>query len=47
MKAVKKFDFHRIGQAIVNNLWLKMVSLFLAVLLWLYLSSEILKGVRI
>jgi len=36
-----------IGRKILNNLWLKLLSLLVAVALWLVLSEEIIKGVRI
>jgi hypothetical protein len=47
MKLIKEIDFRRVGEAITNNIWLKVISLFLAILLWAYLSSEILKGVKL
>ena len=29
-----------------HNLWLKIISFIVAVVVWLYVSNEILKGVR-
>jgi hypothetical protein len=36
-----------IGRKILNNLWLKLLSLLVAVALWLVLTEEIIKSVRI
>ena len=44
MKFSQKLD---IKKAITNNFWLKVISLIVAIIIWLYASGEITKGVRI
>jgi len=34
-------------ELITYNFWLKIVSLILAIIVWLYVSNEITKGVKI
>jgi hypothetical protein len=34
-------------ELITYNFWLKIVSLVLAIIVWLYVSNEITKGVKI
>jgi hypothetical protein len=44
MKFSQKIDIKKI---IINNFWLKVISLIIAIIVWLYVSGEITKGVRI
>lgn len=37
----------RIKLAITNNFWLKLISLVIAIIVWLYVSKEITKGVMV
>jgi len=36
-----------VKELITYNFWLKIVSLILAIIVWLYVSNEITKGVKI
>lgn len=41
---MKKVNFIKV--IFTHNLWLKLISFIVAVIVWLYASNEILKGVR-
>ncbi len=36
-----------IKSAILNNFWLKLISLIIAIITWFYVYGEITKGIRI
>ena len=44
MKFFKKINLKKI---ITHNLWLKLVSLFIAAIIWFYFSIEMTKGIKI
>lgn len=44
MKFWEKMNIRKI---IIHNFWLKIISLIIAVIVWLYVSGEIVKGVKI
>ncbi len=46
---MKFFKLRKINlkELITYNFWLKIVSLVLAIIVWLYVSSEITKGLKI
>lgn len=44
MKVLERIN---IKKAITHNLWLKIISLVIAAIIWFYVSGEITKGVRI
>lgn len=44
---IKKIKKINIKKALTNNFWLKIISLVIAVIIWLYVSGEITKGVRV
>jgi len=44
LELLKKID---IKAALMHNFWLKIVSLIMAGVIWLYVSGEITKGIRI
>ncbi|MDP2922324.1 MAG: hypothetical protein Q8O30_01190 [Candidatus Omnitrophota bacterium] len=44
MKFWKKI---KIKELITYNFWLKLASLIIAIIVWLYVSGEITKGVKI
>jgi YbbR domain-containing protein len=39
--------FNKIKELVTYNFWLKVISLILAIIVWLYVSNEIVKGVKI
>lgn len=43
-KWVKKIDFQK---ALTYNFWLKLVSLIIAIIIWYYVSGEIVQGIQI
>lgn len=45
-KIISKF-FIKIRQIILHNLFLKIISLVVAVVLWLYVGSEAIKGIKV
>lgn len=44
MEFLKKID---IKAAATHNLWLKIIALIIAAVIWYYVSGEITKGIRI
>lgn len=46
---MKFFKLRKINirELITYNFWLKVISLALAIIVWLYVSNEITKGVKI
>jgi len=38
---------NRIKQLIIHNFWLKLISLIIAVITWLYVSGELTQGIRL
>ena len=36
-----------IRKVIVNNLWLKLLSLGMAIIIWLYVNGELTQGIKI
>lgn len=44
MNILKKIN---IKKALTHNVWLKIISLIIAVFIWLYVSGEIIQGVKI
>jgi len=44
MEFLKKIS---IKKAVMHNFWLKVISLIIAVFIWLYVSGEITKGIKI
>ncbi|MCK9615249.1 MAG: hypothetical protein M0R48_07095 [Candidatus Omnitrophica bacterium] len=46
---MKLFRLRKINlkELVTYNFWLKLISLVLAIIVWLYVSSEITKGVKI
>lgn len=48
MRIVKRY-FRKINlqKAVTYNFWLKLISLFIAIVIWYYVSGEITQGVYI
>jgi YbbR domain-containing protein len=44
MKLLKKI---KIKELVTYNFWLKIISLIIAIIIWLYVSGEITKGIKI
>lgn len=42
MRFLRKINFKKV---ITHNFWLKIISLVVAIIIWLYISGEIIKGV--
>jgi|GEM_PF-662981 len=49
MKVLKRLLLKRINLKAIatHNVWLKIISLLIAIVVWIYVSGEITKGVRI
>lgn len=41
---IRKIDFKK---AITYNLWLKIIALIIAIIIWYYVSGEITQGIQI
>jgi len=44
MKFPEKINFKKL---ITDNFWLKLISLIVAIIIWFYVSGEVVKGVHI
>ncbi|MDD5195192.1 MAG: hypothetical protein PHQ96_05950 [Candidatus Omnitrophica bacterium] len=44
---MKIFEKINIKKALTHNIWLKIASLIIAIIIWLYVSGEISRGVHI
>lgn len=43
----EKFRFSYLAKVMTNNFWLKIIALAIAIVLWFYLSGEIVTGVKV
>ncbi|MFH1318948.1 MAG: hypothetical protein ABIH71_08045 [Candidatus Omnitrophota bacterium] len=44
MKFLKKINIKKI---VTHNFWLKIISLIITIIIWLYVSGDITKGVKV
>jgi hypothetical protein len=47
MKFLNKINVLNIRKIVTHNFWLKLISLIIAVVIWLYVTGEITKGVKV
>ncbi|MBU0694164.1 MAG: hypothetical protein KKC11_05790 [Candidatus Omnitrophica bacterium] len=47
MKFPKRLRIKKLREIIANNFWLKIISLIVAVVIWLYVNGEIIRGIRV
>ena len=46
-KIIEHVNKVSIKVVILNNLWLKLLSLGIAIIIWLYVNGELTRGIRV
>lgn len=47
MKFPKRLRMKKLREIVNHNFWLKIISLIVAVVIWLYVNGEIIRGIRV
>ena len=43
----RKFSMRDLKYIFFNNFWLKLISLIIAIIVWLYVNGELTEGIRL
>jgi len=43
----RKFSVRDLKYTFLNNFWLKLISLIIAIIVWLYVNGELTEGIRL